>query len=55
MDPAVIKAMAAFVYLAIIKDVLVGFLVYGCYKYAGKDLFKIKILICFCMKKETET
>ena len=43
MSPSVIKAMAAFVYLAIIKDALVGLVSYGWYgsNYddQGMDLF----------------
>ena len=39
MDPSVIKAMAAFVFMGILKDLLVGYGIYKLYKNAGKDLF----------------
>ena len=39
MSPSVIKSMAAFVYLAVLKDIFVGRVKYGFYKQ-GKDLKK---------------
>ena len=37
MDPSVIKAMAAFVYMGILKDVIMGSYLFNLYKEAGKD------------------
>ena len=37
MDPNVLNAMVLFVYVAIIKDALVGCLTYGLYLDQGKD------------------
>ena len=37
MNPSVIKAMAAFVYLAVLKDVIVGFVKYS-YYFRGMEL-----------------
>ena len=39
MDRAVIKAMAAFVYLAVLKDALICLVMKWQYKYQGMDLF----------------
>ena len=38
MSPAVIKAMVAFVYLAIIKDAIIGFIIFYFYKDQGMDI-----------------
>ena len=39
MDRAVIKAMAVFVYLAVLKDALICLVMKWQYKYQGMDLF----------------
>ena len=39
MDRAVIKAMAAFVYLAVLKDALICLVMKWQYKSQGMDLF----------------
>ena len=39
MDRAVIKAMAAFVYLAVLKDAVICFIMYAQYINEGMDLF----------------
>ena len=39
MSPSVIKSMAAFVYLAVLKDIFVGMVKYSFYSYnEGRDL-----------------
>ena len=43
MSPSVIKAMAAFVYLAVVKDVLLGLVMLVCYSDKGMDLFTSRI------------
>ena len=39
MDRAVIKAMAAFVYLAVLKDAVICLIMLGQYSREGMDLF----------------
>ena len=43
MDHHVLNAMVGFVYVAIIKDALVGLVTYGVYKDQGKDFFISRI------------
>ena len=39
MDPLVIKAMAVFVYMGILKDAFIGGMIFNLYEESGKDLF----------------
>ena len=50
VDPAVIKAMTAFIYIAIIKDVLVGYFLYRLYKYPGMKIIIIQTWDKHCLK-----
>ena len=45
MDPSVIKAMAAFVYLAVLKDAILCYVMYRFYKVSRMDLFTRKIVV----------
>ena len=42
VDPAVIKAMAAFVFIAIFKDILVGAYMHLLYEGTGNDYYHIR-------------
>ena len=37
MEPSIIKTMVAFVYIAILKDALIGLVTFYLYSYEGKD------------------